>query len=112
MKNLMMYLLFVVSIVLLFGFAYSYAQNTEPEGQKIFVEKKCGSCHSVNSVELTSKKKDAVDLSVTGSNRTADFLTKYLKKAEKLDGKDHKTAFKGTDEELKALVSWLVSLKK
>lgn len=112
MKNIMLYLLFVTSIVLLFGFAYSYSQTDVPEGQKVFVEKKCGSCHTVNSVDLTSKKKDASDLSNTGTDKTAKFLTKYLQKEEKIDGKEHKTAFKGTDEELTKLVSWLLTLKK
>ncbi len=111
MKNIMLYLLFVTSIVLLFGFAFSYSQTNEPEGQKVFVEKKCGSCHSVNSADITSKKKDAVDLSDTGTGKTAKFMTKYLNKEEKINDKVHKTAFKGTEEELSKLVDWLLTLK-
>lgn len=111
MKNVFFYLLFVFSIVALFGLTYSFAQDKEPAGQKVFVDKKCGTCHSVESAGLTSKKKDAVDLSNAGAQK-ADVLAKYLKKEAKLNDKEHKTAFKGTDEELKDLASWLESLKK
>jgi cytochrome c2 len=111
MKNVLFYLLFVFSIVALYGLTFSLAQDKEPAGQKVFVEKKCGTCHSVESAGLTSKKKDAVDLSNVGVNK-ADLLTKYLKKEAKISDKDHKIAFKGSDEELKNLVSWFQTLKK
>jgi len=111
MKNVLFYLLFVFSIVALYGLTFSLAQDKEPAGKKVFIDKKCGSCHSVETAGITSKKKDAVDLSNAGSNK-ADVLTKYLKKEAKIDNKDHKIAFKGSDEELKSLVSWLETLKK
>jgi hypothetical protein len=110
MKNLFVYILLVFAIVGLFAFAYSFAQE-EVTGDKIFVEKKCGTCHSVESSNITSKKKDAVDLSDTGKERTADFFNKYLNKQEKINDKEHKTAFKGTEAELKVLSEWLAGLK-
>jgi len=111
MKNVLFYLLFVFSIVALYGLTFSMAQDKEPAGKKIFADKKCSTCHAIESQGITSKKKDAVDLSNSGANK-ADVLTKYLKKEVKLNDKDHKTAFKGSDEELKNLVSWLETLKK
>jgi hypothetical protein len=68
-------------------------------------------CHTVTSAGIESKKSDATDLSKVGVDRTVEFLTKYLKKEAKLNDKDHKSSFKGTDEDLTALVQWLSTLK-
>ena len=111
MKNILMFLLFVTSIVLLFGLSFSYSQSGESEGQKIYNVNKCGSCHSVESAGLTSKKKDAVDLSVTGDERTIDFFIKYIAKEEMMNDKAHKFTFKDSEEELNSLAVWLTSLK-
>ncbi len=111
MKNVMLFLLFVFSIVILYGITFSMANDKEPAGQKVFVEKKCQSCHSVESAGLVSKKKDAVDLSGAGK-LNKDFIIKYLNKEEKLNDQAHKMAFKGTPEELQELAGWLESLKK
>jgi mono/diheme cytochrome c family protein len=111
MKNVVVYLVFIFAVVFLFGFAYSF--NPEGgDGKSIFVEKKCSSCHSIESADITSNKKDAVDLSVTGDTYDAEFLIKYLIKEEKIDGKEHKTKMKGTEEEIKTISEWLASLKE
>jgi mono/diheme cytochrome c family protein len=111
MKNIVLYLLFIMSIVALFGFAFSMAQEKVPAGQKIFLDSKCTSCHSVTAAGITSTKKDAADLSKTGDNYKTDFIVQYLNKEVKLNDKLHKTAFKGSSEDLKKLASWLTSLK-
>ena len=111
MKSIFLFLLFVFSIVFLYGITFSIAQENEPAGQKIFVEKKCVSCHSVESADLKSKKKDAVDLSKVGENLKTDFIIKYLNKEVKIENKSHKTLFKGTEKELQGLAKWLGSLK-
>ncbi len=36
-----------------------------------------------------------------------EWLAKYLKKQEKRDGKDHKKEYKGSDDDLETLISWL-----
>lgn len=111
MKNIFFYLVFISAIVALFAFAFSFSQEGETDGQQIFTDSKCTKCHSIESLELSSKKDDAVDLSNVGSQRNAEFLTKYLVKEEKLNEKKHKTKFKGSEEELNTLVNWLVTLK-
>jgi len=110
MKNLLVYLSFIFTIVFLFGFAYSFNPEGN-DGKTIFVENKCNSCHSVEAASIEGKKKDAVDLSKVGDKYNTEFLAKYLVKKEKIDDKDHKTAMKGTDEEVKVLTEWLASLK-
>jgi cytochrome c551/c552 len=110
MKNIFVYLVFVFTIVLLFGFAYSI--NPEGgDGKTIFTEKKCNTCHTVEVVQIESKKKDAVDLSITGDKHNSEFLMKYLTKTEKINDKEHKISMKGTQEEIKTVSEWLASLK-
>jgi mono/diheme cytochrome c family protein len=94
----------------MYGFSYSSVPG-DPDGKQVFIDGKCTTCHTVVAEGVTSKKKDATDLSKTGDTYKADFLAKYLTKKDKLNGKDHKTAFKGTDQELGALTKWLESLK-
>jgi len=111
MKNILIYLGLVITIVALYGFAFTIADDKSDDGKKVFVDNKCNMCHTVTSAGIESKKSDAVDLSAVGKDRTVEFLTKYLKKEAKLNDKDHKSSFKGTDEDLTKLVDWLSTLK-
>lgn len=111
MKNVLIYLSLVVMIVALYGFAFTIADQPSDDGKKVFVDSKCSMCHTVKSAGIESKKSDATDLSAVGKDQTVEFLTKYLKKEAKLNDKDHKSAFKGSDEDLKKLVDWLLTLK-
>lgn len=111
MKNILIYLGLVITIVALYGFAFTIADEKSDDGKKLFVDNKCNMCHTVTSAGIESKKSDAVDLSTVGKDRTVEFLTKFLKKEAKLNDKDHKSSYKGTDEDLTKLVEWLSTLK-
>lgn len=111
MKNIFTYLSIIIAIVALYGFAFTISSNDDPAGKKIFIDNKCNMCHTVKSAGIESKKSDATDLSNAGAEMKAEDMIKYLKKEMKLNNKDHKTAFKGSDEDLKKLVEWLSTLK-
>jgi len=111
MKNILSYILFVFLIVALYGFAFSFAQEKGADAKKIFETQKCNACHTVAVAGITSKKKDAVDLSTIGSTNKADFLAKYLKKEVKVKDNLHKVSFKGEDKDLNVLTAWLETLK-
>lgn len=111
MKNILIYLGLVITIVALYGFAFTIADDKSDDGKKVFVDNKCNMCHTVTNAGIESKKSDAVDLSTVGKDRTVEFLTKYLKKEAKLNDKDHKASYKGTEEDLAKLVEWLSTLK-
>lgn len=111
MKNTFFFALFISAIVALFAIAFSFAQDKGLDGKNIFVDAKCNSCHTVTSMEITSKKDDATDLSNVGTVSDAQLIKSYLMKEAKINDKVHKMKFKGTDEELNALVNWLLSLK-
>jgi len=111
MKNTLFYIIFISAIVALFGFAFSFSQDENLDGKQIFIDSKCNNCHNVTSMEITSKKDDAVDLSNAGSVGDAQLIKSYLLKEAKLNDKDHKIKFKGSEAELNVLVNWLLSLK-
>ena len=111
MKDTFLYVLFISAIVALFAFAFSFSQDKDLDGKQIFIESKCNNCHTVISNEITSKKDDATDLSNSGSIGDAEVIKSYLLKESKINDKNHKLKFKGSEAELNALSDWLVSLK-
>lgn len=82
------------------------AAEPPPDGKTVFVEQKCTKCHSAPGI-----KGGKADLSGVGKRRAAEWMTKWLKKEEQIDGKKHKKAFTGTPLELEAVVKWLATLK-
>jgi mono/diheme cytochrome c family protein len=86
------------------------------EAQELFVASKCVRCHSVEAQGIAAKPKEGDedevhDLSKVGGERTAEWIQKFLRKQETLDGKKHKQKFRGSDPDLGTLASWLASLK-
>lgn len=82
------------------------------DGKTVYTEQKCDMCHSVTSESMASKKKSgAVDLSNAGAEGDAEFMKKYLKKEESINGKKHPANFRGNDDDLDIIATWLASLK-
>ncbi|GAB1370608.1 hypothetical protein MASR1M45_06690 [Candidatus Kapaibacterium sp.] len=106
-----------VAILALMGFLatvfvqFSFAEGKD--GKTIFEDAKCAACHSVTAASIEAKKKsDKVpDLSTLTADKDLEFFTKYMKKDEVLNGKKHPVPFKGSDEDLKIMLEWLMSLK-
>jgi CxxC motif-containing protein (DUF1111 family) len=111
MKDTFLYVLFISAIVALFAFAFSFSQDQNLDGKQIFLDSKCNNCHTVTSNEIISKKDDAVDLSNAGSVGDTQLISNYLLKEAKINDKDHKVKFKGSEAELNTLSDWLSSLK-
>jgi mono/diheme cytochrome c family protein len=85
------------------------------DGKALFLGNKCNLCHTIDSqgIAKTSDKMKAPDLSnASGLVESADWLKSFLKKEVKKDDKNHQREFKGTPEELDAVVQWLMTLKK
>jgi cytochrome c5 len=83
-----------------------------PDGKALFLAQKCNMCHNVPTagIEKTMKTSTASDLvNVKGDAAT---VAKVLKKQADVGGKKHPKEFKGTDEELNALVAWILAQKK
>lgn len=82
-----------------------------PDGKAVFLDQRCNLCHSVSTAGIEAKTRsetmrgpDLVDL-----DRDAEWLEGWLKKEIELDGEKHKKAFTGSDEELAALIDWLLA---
>jgi cytochrome c5 len=90
------------------------ASAADDPGKAVFLAQKCNLCHSVQSqgVDRTMKSSKAPDLSTAGTTRTADWIEKFLKKEEMLNGKKHQKSLTATPEETTQLVKWLAGLKK
>jgi cytochrome c553 len=88
---------------------------TTKDGKTLFLEAKCNTCHSISSLEIEAKNKSASnkapDLSKVEIKYEKDFLKKYLHKEESINEKKHPVAYKGTDEDLEILLSFILSLQ-
>lgn len=82
---------------------------------KLFNEThKCNMCHAVPAAEIEAKtKSEKMKGPELGGATKVDLetLAAYMRKEGELDGKTHKKEFKGTDEELQAIIDWLGSLE-
>ncbi len=103
----------VIALVLLTLPAAAFAGDVS--GKKVFEAEKCSMCHALSNlgIEATTKaeKLKGPDLVDVGKRYEADWIAKYIKKEADKEGKSHTKPFKGSDEELQALVDWLLEQK-
>ncbi len=113
MKRLPILAGFAVLAVLLTVALATAQEAAVPKGQQLFLDMKCNMCHAVPTVGIeaktTSEKMKGPDLVDLEAEK--DWVVKYLKREAQKDGADHKKEFKGSDEELQALVDWLLEQK-
>lgn len=85
-----------------------------PRGQEIFLAQKCNTCHSVPTAGIEAKVKSETMRGPDLVNLTDDAPTikSFITQQTERDGKKHKKHAKGTDEELDALIDWLLSQKQ
>jgi len=108
----------VTTLSMVFLFVVSISSITlavdAAAGQKLFMDKKCNTCHSIDSMKITKKlaTSKAPDLSNVGSEKNAEWIQKWLKKEVELNGKKHTPTWAGTPEEAKTLAEWVATLKK
>ena len=78
-------------------------------------KKNCAECHAVKSAEIAATTKNeedkGPDLKSIGGKYQKSWIRKYVKKEADKDGGQHLKKFKGSDEELQAIVDWLGSLE-
>lgn len=95
------------------------ASADEGKSKKLFVGKKCNACHTIEAKGIEQAKDeeeedddgDVSDLSKVGTKHDAAWIAKFLDRKEKLDGKNHKKRFKGTEADRQAIADWLGTLK-
>lgn len=104
MKQNVGFLLLPVVMIILYGMAFAQDNDDAGSGRKMFIEKRCYTCHTINAdsdaiqkekvafakskgVELKSDEEDdegiAPDLSDIGTKRDAESITAFLKNPKK-----------------------------
>lgn len=105
----------IFGVLILFVISFNASAFDEPDGKEVFEDEKCNLCHSVSTQDIKAKTKNenmmGPDLVNLADNYEADWIVKYIKKEAKKEGHSHMKPFKGTDEELQALVDWLLEQK-
>lgn len=89
--------------------------SRDTDGKQIFLDKKCDLCHAVTSAQIEAKTKLesmlGPDLAGVGSRHEAEWIGEYMNQDVQLNDVQHVTKFKGSAEELAALVDWLLEQK-
>ena len=103
-----------ILIVVASGLWPAAARAEDPPGKTAFLAHKCNLCHAVPAAEIVAKTKSekmkGADLGGKVEGELAD-IAAFLRKETEREGEAHKKPFKGTDEELQAIVDWLGSLE-
>ena len=95
-------LLFVTSIVWAQGDPAQVAK-----GEKVYLEKKCTVCHAIRG----QGGKVGPELTMVGAKRDAEWLRMFMKGPKAMVPKAKMLPFKGSEEELEAMVAYMASLK-
>lgn len=87
--------------------------ETEAAGKEVFLDQRCGTCHSVTTAGIEAKVASGPtaggDLAGIGARRDRVSIAAVLAQEETVDGKKHPKRFAGSQEELDALIDWLLS---
>ena len=108
MRNWMLVLGGLALVLVAVGAA---AEEGAADGKAVFEAAKCNMCHSVSTAGIEAKSEKMFKGDLVDIDHEADWLKQYLKKEADIDGEQHKKAFAGSDEELQALVDWLLEQK-
>ncbi|MBZ0111432.1 MAG: cytochrome c, partial [Thermoanaerobaculia bacterium] len=90
-------------------------ETVDPPGKVAFLADGCNLCHEVSGEGIERKSKSdkmmGRDMTGIGEDYDREFAKAYiLREAAMEDGTKHKKPFKGTDEELEAILDWLATL--
>ncbi len=96
--------------VLTFGVWLTWAQADPAlvtKGEEVYAAKKCPVCHMING----KGGKIGKDLTNVGAERDAAWLSKFIKNPKSVDSSFKMPAFRGSDDELEAVVAYVATLK-
>jgi len=81
--------------------------------KQVFLSQHCNTCHAVSTAGIEAKVKSGPtagpDLAGVRERRDRGSIEAILHQEEAVDGKKHPKRFSGSQEELEALVGWLLS---
>jgi cytochrome c oxidase subunit 2 len=91
----------------MFGIIPAHGVDSD-QGKKVYEAKRCAMCHAIGG----QGGKIGPDLSDVGNKRDNDWLKKFLKDPKGTVPNAKMLPVKATDEEVAALVDYLLSLKR
>ena len=107
---------YILGIGLIVGGAALCAPASGADGKAVFLAQKCETCHSVSTAGITattkSEKMKGPDLVGVVQAHDPAWVKDFVQKKIDKSGKKHAKQFKGTEEELTALVDWLAAQQK
>ena len=84
------------------------------DGKAVFLAEKCNTCHGVPAAgieaKVKSEKMKGPDL--PACHTEGEWMASYLRQEEVEGHPKHKQAFKGSDEELGAVIEWIRAQKQ
>lgn len=115
MKQTIGFTLSVLVAVVLLALLYSGpAAGAAPDGKALFLAQKCNMCHNVPTagIERTTKAAAMAGPDLVNVKADAATLGKVLRRQQDVDGKKHPKEIKGSDEEINAVITWILAQKK
>src|SRR4051812_40276577 len=114
MKQTIGFTLSVLIAVVLLATLYAGSAGAAPDGKAPFLAQKCKKCHNVPppGIERAGKAGKMAGPDLVNLKVDAATLGKVLRRQAEVDGKKHPKEFKGSDEELNAVIAWILSQKK
>lgn len=104
-----------VVLAVLSALALPLAARADHDAAKVFDANKCSNCHSIEKLEMKrkieSEKMAGPDLSTIGDKHDAAWIVKFAQREVELEGKQHKSEYKGTKKDLQAIADWLAAMK-
>lgn len=104
----------ILCFILVSASSFSVSQNTK-DGKKLFTSiHQCNECHAASAEQIFAETHNSKDFGSDLSGfktENGNMLASFLRKKTAMNGSRHKKEFKGTDEELKAIIDWLGSLE-
>ena len=107
--------LLLMGMLLTLGMVFAQKPpDKSKHARDLYLRYNCGNCHAVPAAGIVAKTKNEKmkggDLGGKVEGELAE-IAAYVRKEAELDGKTHKKPFKGTDEELQAIIDWLGTLE-
>jgi mono/diheme cytochrome c family protein len=101
--------------ILVLGLALA-APVSAADGKEVFLAQKCNTCHTVSTagIEATTKSEKMKGPDLVGVVQAHDpaWIADFVQKKVDKDGKKHSKEYKGTAEELTAIIDWLKTQTK
>lgn len=85
------------------------AAETQAAGKEVFLAQRCDTCHSVSTAGIEAKTASGGDLAGAGQRLDRATVEGVLRGEEMTGGTRHSKRFSGSQEELDALIDWLLA---